>query len=191
MSLRNPVSIVRLPSFFSGRDSLISSGEEKVLLKGCLGYGGEIHDVVVMAIETAMSRGEIVSLKWENVDLAKRTARFIDTKNGESRTVLLSRAAVSILHIRKKIPRIDGQVVGMTPEAITRVFEQVCLRAGIDDLRFHDLRHEATSRFFEKGLNPMQVAVITGHKTLHDVKALNALESRRSGDPTGYKISPS
>lgn len=144
-SLRNPVSIVRLPSSFSGRDRRISSGEEKVLLEGCFEYGGEIHDVVVLAIETAMRRWEIVSLKWENVDLGKRTARLIDTKNGESRTVPLSRVAVSVLHIRKKTPRIDGRVIGMTPEAITGAFERVCHRVGIEDLRFHDLRHEATS----------------------------------------------
>ncbi len=60
----------------------------------------------------------------------------------------------------------DERVFGLTDDAISTMMARVCRRAGIENLRFHDLRHEATSRFFEKGLNPMQVAAITGHKTL-------------------------
>jgi len=58
------------------------------------------------------------------------------------------------------------QLSEMQADSITQAFNRACQRAGIKDLRFHDLRHEATSRFFEKGLNTMQVAAITGHKTL-------------------------
>ncbi len=54
----------------------------------------------------------------------------------------------------------------MRPDSITQAFERVCQRAGIEDLRFHDLRHEATSRFFERGLSIMEVSAITGHRDL-------------------------
>jgi len=54
----------------------------------------------------------------------------------------------------------------LSPVALRGLWNRVCKRAGLIDLRFHDLRHEATSRFFEKGLNVMEVAAITGHKDL-------------------------
>ena len=78
----------------------------------------------------------------------------------------------------KGLPRsIDGRVFGTTYEAIHLAIVRACKRAGIEDLRFHDLRHEATSRFFEKGLNPMQAAAITGHKTLQMLKRYTHLRA--------------
>jgi len=71
----------------------------------------------------------------------------------------------------------DERVFGLTDDAISTMMARVCKRAGIEDLRFHDLRHEATSRFFEKGLNPMQVAAITGHKTLQMLKRYTHLRA--------------
>ena len=69
------------------------------------------------------------------------------------------------MDILKQLPRnISGQVFEGVD--ISHSFADACMRAAIEDLRFQDLRHEATSRLFEKGLNPMQVAAITGHKTL-------------------------
>ena len=62
--------------------------------------------------------------------------------------------------------RFAGKVFPLSPVALRGLWNRVCKRAGIADLRFHDLRHEATSRFFEKGLNVMEVGAITGHKDL-------------------------
>lgn len=111
-----------------------------------------------------MRRGEISALRWENIDLKGKAILLRDTKNGESRRVPLSRNALRLL--RTLLHRIDGKVFEIRADSITRAFDRACNRAGIKNLRLHDLRHEATSRFFEKGLNPMEVANITGHKTL-------------------------
>ena len=116
-----------------------------------------------------------------------------ETKNGENRNVPLSPEAVRIL---SDLPRrIDGRVWGVTPHAISvawrravsrarKAYEKECEEKGekpdlgyLVDLTFHDLRHEATSRFFEKGLNPMQVAAITGHKTLQMLKRYTHLKA--------------
>ena len=71
----------------------------------------------------------------------------------------------------KKLPRrFDGLVWGVRPDSMTQAFERACKRAGIENLRLHDLRHEATSRFFEKGLNVMEVSAITGHQDLRMLK---------------------
>ena len=71
----------------------------------------------------------------------------------------------------------EGVVWGMRPDSISQAFERVCAATGIEGLTFHDLRHEATSRLFEKGLNPMQVAAITGHKTLQMLKRYTHLRA--------------
>ncbi len=65
----------------------------------------------------------------------------------------------------------------MHPDSISQAFDRVCESSGITGLTFHDLRHEATSRLFEKGLNPMQVAAITGHKTLQMLKRYTHLRA--------------
>ena len=87
---------------------------------------------------------------------------------------LSSRALTVLTHLPR---RVDGKVWGMRADSITQAFERACSRASIENLRFHDLRHEAASRLFEKGLNPMQVAAITGHKTLQMLKRYTHLKA--------------
>ena len=85
----------------------------------------------------------------------------------------MSRQAISALRGKLRasqgvsggvIPLHESPLFTYTPRGLSGAFLRLCRRLGIDDLRFHDLRHEATSRFFEKGLNPVEVATITGHK---------------------------
>jgi integrase len=105
-----------------------------------------------------------------------QTAFLPETKNGESRGVPLSLAAIQVL---KALPRsVSGAVFpGVTSEAIKRAFIRACRRAEIENFRFHDLRHEATSRLFEKNLDMMEVASITGHKTLQMLKRYTHLRA--------------
>jgi len=161
----NPIDAVRKPKVGNNkRDRRLMPGEEERLIEACRIYGEPLPSIVILALETGMRRGEIASLHWEHVNLDKRILHLPETKNEDSRDVPLSLRAVITL---KALPRnISGRVFGVRADSITQAFNRACKRAGIDDLRFHDLRHEATSRFFEKGLNPMQVAAITGHKTL-------------------------
>ena len=118
-----------------------------------------------------------------------------ETKAGEPRKIPLSTEAVRILS--NLLRRLDGSVWGYDEKGlgITRVFREAVARARkvyekeceekkekpeppyLVDLTFHDLRHESTSRFFEKGLNPMQVAAITGHKTLQMLKRYTHLKA--------------
>ena len=168
--LRNPVLAVRKPSPGKARDRRLAVDEEKLLLDAC---APALSAIVRFALETGMRRGEIQKLLWNDVDLIKCTAQLLDTKNGEDRTIPLSRRATAVL---KALPRnINGKVF---PGAdISHSFAAACARAGINDLRFHDLRHEATSRLFEKGFNPMEVSAITGHKTLQMLKRYTHLRA--------------
>ena len=123
-----------------------------------------------------MRRAELVSIEWRNIDLENRFLILPDTKNGESRAVPLSSKALSLIQGVARNP--TGKVFVSKPNSVSQGFIRACKRAGLEDLRFHDLRHEATSRFFELGLNTMEVSAITGHKTLSMLKRYTHLKAK-------------
>lgn len=187
--LTNPVLLVRKPVVRNARTRRLSPVEQKYLLPACDRHaGGWLRAVVDLALETAMRRGEIAGLQWNWIDLAKRTVRLPDTKNGTARAVPLSTKAGVVLNATIRRIR-DSRVFPVASgDAITAAFDVAVRRAraayeadkgreGVTptalqedrtliDLRLHDLRHEAVSRLFERGLNPMEVASISGHRTL-------------------------
>lgn len=104
-------------------------------------------------------------MEWNNVDLKQGIVHLPKTKNGDPRSVPLSRSAIQIL--KNTLRRINGTVFGMSKDVITRTMTATRRKAGVKDFRFHDLRHEATSRFFENtDLDIMEIRAITGHKSL-------------------------
>jgi integrase len=135
-----------------------------------------IARIVKLALETAMRQSELVRMHWQHIDLKRRTIFLPHTKNGESRTVPLSPDAVNVL---TALPRgIKGDVFpGVTTEAIKKAYIRAVRREGIEDLHFHDLRHEATTRLFERGLNIMEVSSITGHKDLRMLRRYTHLKA--------------
>lgn len=170
-----PTTLVKLPKMPRARDRRLKRSEESKLLKAASDYEGDIADIIAFAIETAMRRAEIAQMRWEHVNLARRVVLLPETKSGEPRRVPLSSKAITILDIRKKDLGPVWEI--QHPASITKAFVRVCTRAKLEDLRFHDLRHEATSRLFEKGLNMMEVAAITGHKTLIMLKRYTHLRA--------------
>ena len=171
----NPVLQVKMPRVANARDRRLVGDEQARLLAAAQVYGGEIGPLITWAIETAMRRGEIAAMRWDHLDRRARVLLIPETKTGTPRRVPLSTAALGVLDGLPR--RIDGRVWGMRPDSISQAFERVCKAAGIEGLTFHDLRHEATSRLFEKGLNPMEVAAITGHKTLQMLKRYTHLRA--------------
>ena len=175
--VHNPVRDIRLPADNRPRDRRLQDGEEARLLTACeQARNPWLLPIVQLALETAMRQGELIRLRWEHIDLNRRTAHLPDTKNGESRTVPLSTTAIRVL---RALPRgLHGPVfLGLTTEAVKRAYIRAVRRAGIENLRFHDLRHEATTRVFEKGLNIMEVASITGHKDLRMLRRYTHLKA--------------
>ena len=182
-AIENPVAAVRLPAPGKARERRLDADEEQRLL-AALEYrpGGRpdgkryregtrnpwVKPLVQLALETAMRRGELLSLRWENVDLEKRVALLPETKNGEARKVPLSSGAVEIL---KSLPRsLDGRVFPVSANALKLAWARATRRAGLKDLHFHDLRHEATSRLAEKLPNVIELSAVTGHKDLRMLK---------------------
>jgi integrase len=148
---RNPVKMVRRPSVPQGRKRRLEDGEEARLLSACdRGRTPLLKQLVVLAIETGMRRGELLGLRWEHVHFAKRIVHLPLTKNGESRDVPLSWRATDTLTAlsKRKQPNID-LVFPMSGNSVRLAFEHLRLRAKMSDFHFHDLRHEAITRLFD------------------------------------------
>ena len=160
----NPVDRVKMPSPAPARSRRLEDGEFERLEEAAKQTKNPyIWPVIIFAIETGMRRGEILGLKWEHVDLDRRIAYLPLTKNGSSREVPLSTKAAQVL-ARQQQRNNTPSPFPVTPNGFRLAWERLRSRAGLSDLRFHDLRHEAISRFFELGLNIPEVAVISGHK---------------------------
>ena len=159
----NPVDKVKLPPSSRSRDRRLNTGEFDRLEKAArLTQNPHIWPVVVFAIETGMRRGEILGITWECVDFDSRTVHLPITKNGSSRDVPLSSKATQIL--KEQNERQLPCPFPVTDNAFRLAWDRLRSRADLGDLRFHDLRHEAISRFFEMGLSMPEVALISGHK---------------------------
>lgn len=176
--LMNPVANVTRPKATKGRERRLEDDEEERLLAACAEDDLIwLRPMVQLAIETGMRQGELIGLKRKDVDYALQIATLRETKNGETRGVPLSTRAVAVL---KDLPAtVDRRVFPVTQAQVTHAFARTRRRAGIDGLRFHDLRHEATSRFFEKGLDTVEVSTITGHKTLQMLKRYSHLRAHK------------
>ncbi len=190
----NPVQLVRRPKADDKRERRLSSEEERWLLEAADADQGEpIGAIIRFAMETGMRRKEIAAMRWEHFHKDTCTLDVPETKTVPRRVPLSSKAIAAIDGLA--VRRIDGLVWGVHPASISRAFDRALSRARIaylaeckkarkkpddsllKDLRFHDLRHEATSRLFELGFNPMEVAAITGHKTLQMLKRYTHLRA--------------
>jgi integrase len=158
----NPVRQVRLPRPNNPRERRATGGELARLLAACETTGPRwLPAVIQLAVETGMRRSELLAVRWHDVDLEGRTVLLRDTKNGHPRMVPLSPRALEII---RGTPRVGETVFVVSANAVRLAWERLRRRAAVYGLRFHDLRHEAVSRFLEKGLNMPEVAAISGHR---------------------------
>jgi integrase len=158
----NPVDRVSRPIANDARERRLQSGELRRLLVALEATRNElVKPLIHFAIETALRRGELLNLQWRHVDLIARTGHVPTTKSGHPRTIPLTDGAIQLL---EGLPRTDERVFPITAVALRHAWVRLCARAGISDLRLHDLRHEAISRFAEMGLNMPELALISGHR---------------------------
>jgi len=187
--IANPVLNVRKPPPSKGRNRRLSKKEEKALLKACDAHSNPFFGWIVrIALFTAMRLGEISSLTRSQVNLRRRTVTLNDTKNNEVRTVPLSNKALAVFEAAMDHPiqpedtdllfyGDPGRDGKRRPYIINRTWIYSLEEAGIEGLRFHDLRHEATSRLVEAGLSDQQVSSITGHKSMQMLKRYTHLRT--------------
>ena len=168
----NPVRRIRKPQVDNARDRRLETGEEQRLLEAAAKARNPMaRPLIILALETAMRIGELLSLEWDNIDTDRRQAFLPRTKNGKARYVPLSSVAISTLNT---IERTEGQKRVFKwwcgPESFHNLWARLINRAGITNLRFHDLRHEAASRLSDRGMDILRIAAITGHSSLQMLK---------------------
>ena len=178
INIPNPIKgIKRMPRPL-GRTKRVNFELETLLLSSCDHLSLTLlRSIIQFAIQTGMRRGEIMGLTWADIDLPNRKAYIYQTKNGEPRQVPLTRQAMAVL---QALSEDGGKVFPMGMDALRSQFTRLKEYAkeqwdgvGInpfEDLRFHDLRHEALSRLSDAGLNVIELSHISGHKTLGMLK---------------------
>jgi integrase len=166
LAIDNPVRLVRKPSTGPGRTRRLVGDElARVQAAAARGRSDLLGLVVLFAIETAMRRGEILAARWCDLDRERRILRVPISKNGHARLIPLSPAALDVLsQLEGRDPE---RIFPTTANAVRLGWQRLTRRAGIGDLNFHDLRHEAVSRLFERGLNVPEAAMVSGHRAAH------------------------
>lgn len=185
----NPVLNIRKPNPGQGRNRRLNGNEEQRLLEACDSHSNPyLGWIVRLALFTAMRKSEITSLTRPQINLEKRTILLPDTKSNSARTVPLSKKAFITIQsaLAHPIRPIDSDLIfagepgkdgTRKPYIIDRVWSQAMKRADLYDFKFHDLRHEATSRLVEAGLSDQEVASITGHKSMQMLKRYTHLRN--------------
>lgn len=172
----NPVRQVRKPKPARGRVRFLSPEERERLLTACEQSTNDfLHAVVVLALSTGARMSEITGLTWKDVDAHRKRLVLRDTKNGEDRAVPLAHNAFALLQNLRKVRRIDTDYVfprkdGLKPMEIRKAWEKAVRAAGLDDFRFHDLRHTAASYLAMNGATLVEISNILGHKSMQMVK---------------------
>ena len=171
ININNPVALVARPKNPQGRCRILDATETNTLFEALKPNGRRsiwMLPLVKLALETAMRRSELLGLRWEHIDLGRRTIFLQLTKHGTSRTVPLSTHAIEIL---TQIPRnLDGRVFPVTHEVVSQAFNRARKQAGVKDIRFHDLRHMAITRLAGKLPNLIELSAVSGHKSLAMLK---------------------
>jgi integrase len=167
----------------------LSKEECQALINSCEPH---LKPIVVVALNTGMRKGEILNLKWENVDLRHGFILLEITKNNERREILINETLKNCLQSitrRLDVPYVFyDKATGKPYKDVRRSFATACRRAGIRDFRFHDLRHTFASHLVMAGVDITTVKELLGHKSLtmtlryahlapsHKVKAVGVLD---------------
>ena len=168
----NPCSKMKWKNVDVPRDRVMDDDEEIRLLKHS---SPMLAKMIIVAVETAMRLGEICNIRKRDINFHNQTLHIPQTKTDKPRTIPLSKRALNALTEQLRasgnvIPLTDQPLFMMHRSKVFREFQKALKGAGITGLRFHDLRHTATTRLFEKGLGIMEVSSITGHSDFKMLK---------------------
>jgi integrase len=185
----NPVTNIRRPTPGPGRNRRLAPAEERKLLAAVDAHSNPMLGWIVrIALETGMRFSEIVTLRRMQVDLKRRIVRLLETKNTQPRTVPLSSSAAELFRksLNNPVRPIDTELVFFgepgrdgirRPYRFNRMWIRIKKEQGLGDVRFHDLRHEAVSRFVEAGFSDQEVSAISGHKSMQMLKRYTHLRA--------------
>lgn len=173
----SPMRKVKKPKESRGRVRFLDDNERECLLLACKDSTNEcLYLCVVLAISTGMRQMELMNLTWPDVDLKDRYIILHETKNGQRRRVPITSHAYDLLKAHNKVRQINTQLLFPSkrypdrPFLLRLPFERAIEQAGIDDFKWHDLRHCTASYLAMNGASLPEIAEVLGHKTLAMVK---------------------
>jgi len=160
-----------------GRVRFLDDGERTELLTACKESSNPwLYPCVILALSTGMRQGELMGLKWQDVNLKDGYLILHETKNGERRRVPLAGLGLELLREHAKVRRLDtdllfpGTVHKTKPIDLRKPFDTALKAAAITDFHWHDLRHCTASYLAMNGASLAEIAEVLGHKTLQMVK---------------------
>lgn len=169
----NACSAVKKPAEGKARSRYLSTVERDRLFAACKEQSRtpSLYPLVVLGCFTGMRRGEMLALRWDDVDLERGWALIRESKNGESRTVPVMGPALVALkewsdRVEREGTRENSGLVFQSRWFPIEAWERAREQAGVEDFRFHDLRHTMGSALVQSGADIASIAEILGHKTL-------------------------
>ena len=183
----NPLRRVSKKPEPRGRVRYLSDEERARLLEACRKSECKpLYLIVLFALTTGMRRGEILGLRWPDVDLERRTAVLQNTKNGDRRSVPIVPEVADLLREHGKVRKLDNDLVFPSDDAsevwkLDKAWYQALTAAKVKDFRFHDLRHTAASYLAMSGASVPELAAVLGHRTLQMVKRYAHLSDQHTG----------
>lgn len=182
-----PMRKVNKPKEPRGRVRFLSEDERKAILKACKESPNKsLYIIVVLALATGMRQGEVMNLRWQDVDFERKRLTLHQTKNGERRAVHLSAHVLEMLRAHERNKRTDSDLLfpSTTPKReslrngkpvfapllIRKAWLNACAAANLHDFKFHDLRHSTASYLAMNGASLAEIAEVLGQKTLQMVK---------------------
>ena len=165
----NPAKPVKLFKENNRRLRFLNGGEVNSLLSNCSGY---LRDIVLVALNTGMRKGEIFNLKWQDINFDLRLIHVSDSKNSEARDIPMNDILYETLKALKDKAEKGQEYVFVNPKTgrpyddLKRSFKTALKKAGIEDFTFHDLRHTFASHLVMNGVDLMTVKELLGHKNI-------------------------
>jgi len=169
---KNPVSISGLYKLNNNKERILKSYEEEKLLNSCNSY---LRNIIICALNTGMRKGEIISLKWDNINVNNNviTLEQINTKSNKARRIPIN-STMRKMFLELRLQSIGNEFVFLNSnrkpylrqDSLNRIFYKALEKANIKGLRFHDLRHTSATRMIESGANIVAVSRILGHADL-------------------------
>jgi len=172
--LKNPVLRLHKPKLPGARKTRITDEDIETLIQHT--QSPYLPTLIRLALLTGMRRSELIKLQWNDIDLEKQLIYLTDTKNGDNRQVPIFNHVKALL---QEIEKDNGQLFPIKEHAVSVAFKRAVKRSGRVDISFHTLRHEAITRFFEKGLSIPEVASISGHKSWAMLRRYTHLQSQK------------
>jgi len=172
----NPVMKISKPKISNGRTRFLNDDEKERLLSACRESESKgLHPIVILALSTGMRRGEIMNLKWGDIDLGRGSILLQTTKNGDRRFVPLVEMALDLLRSKYANQSVDSLVFPAPhsphkPIDIRSAWETALSKANIFNFRFHDLRHTAASYLAMNQTSLLEIGTLLGHKTVQMTK---------------------